>query len=89
MPLMQTVIERPHLMAQNNSREDVLSRDALWVIEVLAHELAGDAGADRSALVEALLRHAGYEQADALWPKGHQALQAALVARLAERLAKV
>lgn len=86
MRMMQNVIDRPQAMAHGNSQDDTLSREALWVIEALAQELADNAKADRRALVEGLRRKAGYEQADSLWPDRNDALRAKLVARLAERL---
>lgn len=88
MPMMQNVIERPKPMAHEISQESALSRAALWIIDALALELAAEPAKDRKALVEALRRRAGYEQADALWPDAHEALQAELVARLAGRLAR-
>lgn len=65
-----------------------MSQAALWIVDALADELASNAGHDRAALMQALVRRAGYEQADSLMPKSAQQLSAAWVARLAGRLAR-
>lgn len=69
-----------------------LSCAALSVIDALATALAVDPGLDRAALVRALTEmqvcSVGYEQADSLWPREHGAVQAALVARLVDSLAR-
>lgn len=75
-------------MAKQEPREDSVSRAAVWIIDMLAAELSGDSRLDRPALIAALQRMAGYEQADSLFVKEHEALRSELVARLAGRLAR-
>ncbi|WP_446654814.1 hypothetical protein [Blastomonas sp.] len=65
-----------------------MNRAALWIVDALAEELAADKTLDRAALVRSLLRRAGYEQADCLVPGDAETVRAALVARLAGRLAR-
>ncbi len=65
-----------------------MTQAALWIVDVLAQELPRDSGKSRSELVEVLLRHAGYEQADNLLPASTEQLRAELVARVAGRLAR-
>ncbi len=65
-----------------------MTQAALWIVDALAQELARDAGKNRTQLIEALVRRAGYEQADSLVPGDAELCRAALVARLAGRLAR-
>ncbi len=65
-----------------------MNRAALWIVDALADELVRDGTQDRAALIQALLHRAGYEQADGLVPGDAEAVRAALVARLAGRLAR-
>ncbi len=61
---------------------------ALWLVDRLADELASDSAHDRASLVEALVGHAGYEQADTSLGGRRERVRAVLVARLAGRLAR-
>lgn len=61
---------------------------ALWIVDALAEELANNSTLDRKALVQTLVRRAGYEQADWLMPGEAGQVRAELVARLAGRLAR-
>jgi hypothetical protein len=85
---MLELMERPVDARARRSRDDAMTQAALWIVDVLAEELARDADCDRAALVEALMRRAGYEQADSLIPGDGEKLRAALVARVAGRLAR-
>jgi hypothetical protein len=85
---MLELLERPAVTPARGTQDDVMNRAALWIVDALAEELARDMTQDRRMLVQALLRRAGYEQADNLVPGDAEAVRAALVARLAGRLAQ-
>lgn len=85
---MLEILDRPAVTRKSGAQDDVMNRAALWIIDALADELAADRTQDRAALVQALLRRAGYEQADCLVPGDAETVRAALVARLAGRLAR-
>ena len=83
---MLELLERPDFMPKSDAQDNVTSRAALWIVDILADELARDGTQDSGALVQALLRRVGYEQADGLVPGDAETIRAALVARLAGRL---
>lgn len=85
---MLELLERPAVTSARGTQDDVMNRAALWIVDALAEELARNMTQDRRMLVQALLRRAGYEQADNLAPGDAEAVRAALVARLAGRLAQ-
>jgi hypothetical protein len=92
---MCEILERPavarcgrHDETLGRTQDHAMTQAALWIVDVLAQELPRDSGKSRSELVEVLLRHAGYEQADNLLPASTEQLRAELVARVAGRLAR-
>lgn len=85
---MLELLERPAVTRWNGAQDDEMNRAALWIVDALADELAADGTRDRGALIQALVRRAGYEQADCLVPGEAETVRAALVARLAGRLAR-
>jgi hypothetical protein len=57
-----------------------------WLIDVIGQEMSSVPSRERLAILESLIRRAGYECADTLYGDGNvQAARAALVRRLAER----
>jgi hypothetical protein len=85
---MLELLERPQTKPLRGSQDDGMTHAALWIVDALAEELARDSTQDRGALVQSLLRRCGYEQADCLVPGEAETVRAALVARLAGRLAR-
>ena len=92
---MYEILERPaaarcgrHDETLDRAQDHAMTQAALWIVDVLAQELARDSEKSRTELVEVLLRHAGYEQADNLLPGSTEQLRAELVARVAGRLAR-
>lgn len=85
---MIELLDRPLSTTSRLPQDGDVSPEALWIIDILAEELAADATLDREELIHALLRRCGYEQADCLTPGDAQTIRAALVARLAGRLAR-
>lgn len=92
---MYEILERPavarcgrHAETLGRTQDHAMTQAALWIVDVLAQELARDFGKNCTELVDVLLRQAGYEQADSLLPDNAEQVRAALVARLAGRLAR-
>lgn len=87
-PAWQSLGDRPAPPVDHAAHTRGVARAAMSIIDALAQELADDPQIDRAALVAALRRRMGYEQADSAWPDEHRTLDIALVGRLAERLAR-